>query len=228
MTGVIETTAVSLIADELGREIERRPRGFLFDLTKVEYISSSGWGQFARAFDATHAVVLVGMGPDLLEVYECLEFRAFIPAFATEGEGMRALQTAAGGNAGAAAALPPLSIAPAPAPSEVHDEGLDDVLSSPPADGEAPRITAPPEPVHDVPNEKPMWGRRDKRDFNDAPSPSKLDVDSAVSDRNKDRDKKLRSIGWEQYGKRLRGDGENNNADGGRDDGDDNGENDEK
>jgi hypothetical protein len=57
----------------------------------------------------------------------------------------------------------------------------------------------------DVPNEKPIWGQRDKRDFNDAPASSNVDVDSAVSDRNKDRDKKLRSMGWEQYGQRLRG-----------------------
>ena len=207
LTGVVETTAVSLIADELGREIERSPRGFLFDLTKVEYISSSGWGQFARAFEATHAVAIVGMGPDLLEVYDCLEFRNFIPAFATEGEGMRALAattpgTAIAGTTSAPPARTPDAPSLSPSP-DAHAEGLDDVLASPPSAGESARTA--PELSRDAPNEKPIWGQRDKRDFNDAPASSNVDVDSAVSDRNKDRDKKLRSMGWEQYGQRLRG-----------------------
>ncbi len=206
LTGVIETTAVSLIADELGREIGRGPRAFLFDLTKVEYISSSGWGQFTRAFDATHAVALVGMGPDLFEVYDCLEFRSFIPAFATESEAMRAL---AGPVMDAPPSRAPVAAPPAesPAPAaRAHDEGLDDVLGSSTQSPDAPRVGKMPEPAHDAETESPLWGKRDKRDWKDAPAPGKLDVDSAVSDRNKDRDQKLRSIGWEQYGKRLRGD----------------------
>src|SRR5262249_14153514 len=51
ISGVIETTAVSLLSDELNRELAASPRALLFDLTGVEYISSSGWGQFARAYE---------------------------------------------------------------------------------------------------------------------------------------------------------------------------------
>jgi anti-anti-sigma factor len=211
LSGVIEATAVSLIADELSREIERAPRAFVFDLAKVEYISSSGWGQFARAFDATRSVALVGMGPDLFDVYECLEFRSFIPAYATEAQALRTLATSGPEPAGA----PPLA-APAPrprgraaadspdaAPAPAHDEGLDDVLSS--AAPKSPRSDAPHGsrnvPGVDANEEPPIWGRRE---WKDQAAPSDVDVDAAVSDRNKDRDKKLRTMGWERYGKRLR------------------------
>src|SRR5262249_53192397 len=87
--GVIETTAVSLLSDELNRELEARPPAVLFDLAGVEYISSSGWGQFARAYEATHAAALFGMNPDLNEVYSFLEFHSFLKAYATEEEAIR-------------------------------------------------------------------------------------------------------------------------------------------
>lgn len=224
LSGVIEATAVSLIADELGREIERAPRAFVFDLAKVEYVSSSGWGQFARAFEATRSVALVGMGPDLIDVYECLEFRAFIPAYATETEALRTLTTGgpepAGGTPGEApitrARERAVSDPPHVAPSPTHDDGLDDVLSSPAPKSPRPETPRPETPrvpearkVYDVvdgdvvdANETPP--SRGKREWKDAAAPTDLDIDSAVSDRNKDRDKKLRSIGWERYGKRLR------------------------
>lgn len=216
LAGVIETTAVSLIADALAHEIERRPRAFVFDLSKVEYVSSSGWGQFAAAFEATRAVALVGMGPDLIDVYDCLEFRSFIPAYATEAE---ALQTLTGGGPepvpgttrrpGETTPARPVSRGAEPAPDlgSTSDDGLDDVLSSSPQiapSSEAPRVTGGSKVYagDDVANEPPVWGRRD---WKDPSSPSDVNVDEAVSDRNKDRDRKLRSLGWEGYGKRLKG-----------------------
>ncbi len=216
LAGVIEATAVSLIADELGREIERRPRAFVFDLAKVEYVSSSGWGQFARAFEATHSVALVGMGPDLFDVYDALEFRNFIPAYATEAEALRTLTTsgpepASGAPADTSAPRPRDRGAARPvdvAPTSTHDDGLDDVLSTPPPKTTRPEPARAPEarkvvdPVDDdAPAEPPLWGRRE---FKDPTGPSSVDVDSAVEDRNIDRDKKLRSLGWERYGERLR------------------------
>ncbi|HXV14576.1 MAG TPA: anti-sigma factor antagonist [Candidatus Krumholzibacteria bacterium] len=210
LAGVIETTAVSLIADELGRELERAPRAFVFDLAKVEYISSSGWGQFARAFEATRSVALVGMGPDLLEVYDCLEFRNFIPAYATQTE---ALRTLAGG--GPEPTTAPSSEMPGvsePRPSKraagkavapTHDDGLDDVLGSPspPRVDDAGGREVPKGFDAIAPDETPLPRGSEWKDAGTSPDVS---IDSAVSDRNKDRDKKLRSLGWQRYGERLR------------------------
>jgi len=212
LSGVIETTAVSLISDALTGEIERRPRSFLFDLTKVEYVSSSGWGQFARAFEATRSVALVGMSPDLLDVYDCLEFRNFIPAYTSEAE---ALRTLTGGEVPPAersssdvpTAAPPPSRASGPeralAPEDANgDDGLDDVLSTP---SKAPSVDPPKVRDTDVSDPPPVWGRRELKD---AAPPSDVDIDAAVSDRNKDRDHKIRSLGWRRYGERLRGRGD--------------------
>jgi anti-sigma B factor antagonist len=204
LSGLIETTAVSLVSSELDRELERLPRGFVFDLSKVEYISSSGWGQFARAFEATRAVALVGMGPDLTEVYDCLEFRTFIPSFATEAE---ALQALASGDTRRAAARPSEQAVPrAPVsttPPGATDDGLEDVLTP----SKTPRVDVPhvpeaPRVVDDETDDAPVWGRRDWKGV--APPQSDVDVDDALSDRNKDRDHKLRSLGWQRYGERLR------------------------
>lgn len=216
LAGVIETTAVSLIADELWREIARRPRAFVFDLTRVEYISSSGWGQFTRAFEATRSVALVGMGPDLFDVYDCLEFRSFIPAYATEAEALRTL-TGGGPEPGAGRsedgdeprehAEKPLRPGTAPdlASESAHDDGLDDVLSPPagtPPGGDITIARDAGTTDASEPNDPVVWGRRE---WKDAAGPSDVDIDSAVSDRNKGRDHKLRSLGWARYGKRLRG-----------------------
>ena len=129
---------------------------------------------------------------------------------------------------------------------ETHAEGLDDVLgersrpaapANRPGDApgvrpirkaadDTPTIRSPRDgsPPAEVSNEPPAFGRRS---FDDAggmhgdAAPDDLDVDAAVSDRNVDRDKKLRALGWEKYGEQLRerGGSEKERADG--DDGDD-------
>ena len=211
LAGVVETTAVSLLADELSRELVRAPRAIVFDLTQVEYISSSGWGQFARAFEATGAVALAGMGADLADVFACLEFRSFISAFATRAEAVAAMRDRR--PVERVASPPPAP--PTPAADDTHTEGLDDVL------GERPGPKA--QPSRDTPSVRPardgsappegaeeplVFGRRNFDDAGgmrgDAAAPDDLDVDSAVADRNVDRDRKLRALGWEKYGEQLR------------------------
>ncbi len=224
LSGVIETTAVSLLSDEIARETAAAPRAIVFDLSGVEYISSSGWGQFARAHEAVGAVALAGMQPDLFDVYECLEFRSFIRAFATEAEAIGAV----GGSAGAAPSAPlPPETRPSRRPdsrptlpddaAEVLDadaappaEGLDGLLDDAPVDP-VPPSPADPKPTDwpasrrdtpERPAEPPIWGNR-TWSGREAPS-GDLDVDSAQADSRVDRDEKLRSIGWKGYGEKLR------------------------
>jgi anti-anti-sigma factor len=191
ISGVIETTAVSLLSDELTRELSLQPRGIVFDLSRVEYISSSGWGQFARAYEATHAVALFGMGPDLDDVYSCLEFHSFLPAVATEDEALRLVVERG-------SAAPPVPQAPASADADDDDQDtrhIDDVLGEP----------APDSAHKDLPGD-PATSVWDKMATNPRPTgdPSVLDVSSAKADRNVGRDEKLRTLGWEKYGKRLK------------------------
>jgi hypothetical protein len=67
------------------QELAVRPRVVLFDLENVDYISSTGWGQFARCAETLQdwngVVALYGLDQDLHDIYSCLEFRAFISAY---------------------------------------------------------------------------------------------------------------------------------------------------
>ncbi|HEX5132813.1 MAG TPA: anti-sigma factor antagonist [Candidatus Krumholzibacteria bacterium] len=221
LAGIIETTAVSLLSDEISREVAAAPRALVFDLTGVEYISSSGWGQFARAHEAVGAVALSGLGSDLLEVYDCLEFRSFITAYASDGEAIAALSEVR------SSAPQPLAPPPAPAAESVPDadahlDGVDDVLSRPsPPDAIPARDDVPPAPPvagrpsiqpqvrqdssddapRPEPADEPMWGRRSWRS---AAAPPDVDMSTARQDERVDRDEKLRSLGWEKYGKQLK------------------------
>jgi len=197
ISGVIETTAVSLLSDELARELAMSPRGLVFDLSRVEYISSSGWGQFARAYEATKSAALFGMEPELYDVYSCLEFQSFLKAYATEEEAIGAL--VAPGSPPPSPPRPPAPPAapptrPAPpsqpverSPVEETDsrDGVDDVLE-----------TAPPPRTQPAPSGNEP-GPRTGGD-------GEIDVASATPYRHADRDEKLRALGWQQYGERLK------------------------
>lgn len=202
MTGVIETTAVSLLSDELNRELAASPRAVLFDLTRVEYISSSGWGQFARAYEAMHAVALFGMNPDLDEVYSFLEFNSFLKAYASEQEAIRAVLNPGAGGQPAPRPQRPAPQAPASS-SDAHDAGIDDVLGQTlpgPAGDDKPRIDAAPTDTFKRRAPAPP----SPRESEEAPRSADLDVASATQDRNVNQDGKLRSLGWQKYGERLK------------------------
>ncbi|HEU4364612.1 MAG TPA: anti-sigma factor antagonist, partial [Candidatus Krumholzibacteria bacterium] len=208
LSGIIETTAVSLLSDEIAREVAGAPEAIVFDLGGVEYVSSSGWGQFAHAYEGVGAVALVGLDSDLLEVYECLEFRSFIRAYATDGEAVRAL---AGGTTPPEPAAPE-STAPGDAGGtdrQAHLDGVDDVL-----DGAGPPGVPAPDPFEGEPfparapagpDDETAWRRRtwEGGDGTRKP-PAEVDVNAARTDDHVGRDEKLRSIGWESYGRRLR------------------------
>jgi anti-sigma B factor antagonist len=207
ISGVIETTAVSLLSDELARELALTPRAIVFDLSRVEYISSSGWGQFARAYDATRAVALFGMGPDLDEVYACLEFHSFMPAFASEEEALRAVV-----EPGTTKPLPrPVAPPPPIDPKKDHSrDGLDDVLGDapvvPPTEhmrGQKPSIESEKPAGGPEPASPNLWGKMTWS--GKAQAAGDLDVASAQSDRHVGKDEKLRTLGWQKYGKRLKG-----------------------
>jgi anti-anti-sigma regulatory factor len=190
MSGVIETTAVSLLSDELTRELAAAPRAVLFDLSEVEYISSSGWGQFARAYEATHAVALFGMGPDLNEVYVCLEFQSFLKAFTTEEEAIQAV-LATRVERPAPRVATDAQVAPASpvlTEHEASNEAVDDVLGK----------------VLPGPGKLPAPGRTPAAEPAEAPRSADLDIASATPDRNVDKDDRLRTLGWEKYGQRLK------------------------
>jgi anti-anti-sigma factor len=85
LNGYIEAAAADAMSVGMMQELAARPPAVLFDLERVEYISSTGWGQFAKCYETVKdwggKVALYGLSPELYEIYSCLEFNAFIAAY---------------------------------------------------------------------------------------------------------------------------------------------------
>jgi anti-anti-sigma factor len=221
LSGAIEATAAAELAETRERVLADRPRLVLFDLSRVTYVSSTGWGQFAAYYEAGRSwgmrVALAGLNGDLHDVYACLEFHAFIPAFA-DVEAARAAMDERAGEAPAQEAPPAAGAQDGGAPEAdaVDALSVDDILGPveagdtvAPVDP-APSVAAwPGDPVmdDDEPAATPPegWGEAPATPAPDAAPPARdLDVESAVSDKNVNRDRKLRKLGWARYGDRLR------------------------
>jgi hypothetical protein len=147
-------------------------------------------------------VALFGMGPDLDDVYTCLEFHSFLPAVATEEEAVRAVLLR--------------DVAPPPAPVVEDESGseiphVDDVLGESPIPRVPPRErrhveVAPSKPDDGsdvVPDPASLWGKMSWSGKGDG-NGSDLDIASAQADRHVGRDEKLRALGWQKYGQRLK------------------------
>jgi anti-anti-sigma factor len=274
LAGFIEAAAVEVLSTGLLEKLIDRPRAVLFDLENVEYISSTGWGQFASCYEAVREwngiVALYGLNPDLHDLYTCLEFNAFIKDYPDRVAAVEAaIQTPIAPSETPPEPAPHTEQAPetqdAPGPSargttdeiEGRDEGgvlsVDDVLGGDDADsggtppplpptptgpsGEPqrwPGEPAPEEPLTERPvsdepaveGETPMpiettsksekasaplheepdrvQTELDRRFIDMNQHADVVDVNSAVSDKNKSNDKRLRDIGWEAYGEKLK------------------------
>jgi anti-anti-sigma factor len=85
--GMIESSTVDGIDAEIESKLTSRPPLVIFALGDVDYVSSIGWGIFPKYFERASGwegkIALCDMNDDLQGIFSCLEFRSFIPAFAT-------------------------------------------------------------------------------------------------------------------------------------------------
>lgn len=236
LNGYIEAAAADALATGMMQELTVHPRCVLFDLTKVSYISSSGWGQFAKAYETVRkwggTAALYGMNQELQDIYDCLEFRAFITAYPTReravgGVGVRDARNArfAQGHAPDREAVGPPTIEPepgprAPAADEVGDIlSVDDVLggvgeetgpspgaAGPQGPGPGQWGDQPPAPARERAPDRgdPNRIEIERRFVDISGKEGAVDVGGAEADKNVSLDKGLRKIGWAAYGERLR------------------------
>lgn len=87
LKGAIEATLIDSIVRETDGTLSGRTglRLLLFDLSSVSYVSSAGWGVFARYYERLDSnggtVALTGLKESLYEIYRCLEFNAFMKVY---------------------------------------------------------------------------------------------------------------------------------------------------
>ncbi|MBN1560149.1 STAS domain-containing protein [candidate division KSB1 bacterium] len=85
--GYIDTTTSSELEHHLAKLLERGSYNIVIDLGNVDYVSSAGWGIFISEIKGIRErggdLKLVGMIPEVYEVFELLEFHYILKAFDT-------------------------------------------------------------------------------------------------------------------------------------------------
>jgi len=85
--GYIDTTTSSELEHHLTKLLEKGSYNIVIDLGNVDYVSSAGWGIFISEIKGIREkggdLKLVGMIPEVYEVFELLEFHYILKAFET-------------------------------------------------------------------------------------------------------------------------------------------------
>jgi anti-sigma B factor antagonist len=94
VAGYIDTTTSAELEREIKSLIQSRRYKVIVDLTRVSYISSAGWGIFISVIREIREnggdLKLVGMVPDVYEVFELLEFQNILGAYPNVEEAVNA------------------------------------------------------------------------------------------------------------------------------------------
>jgi anti-sigma B factor antagonist len=98
VAGYIDTTTSAELEREIKSLIHAGRYKIIVDLSRVSYISSAGWGIFISVIreirENTGDLRLVGMIPDVYEVFELLEFQNILGAYPTVEEAVAAAMAA--------------------------------------------------------------------------------------------------------------------------------------
>jgi anti-anti-sigma factor len=251
--GMIEAASVDQIDREVQSRLDLRPEYVIFDLSNVDYVSSTGWGLFAKYHQCVEewggSMALCGMSPELNEIFSCLEFYSFIRSFNTAEEALAARPSGS--------AKPPTAEAPPQVPEmradapgtpiQLDDDELaaaDEILDlgdvAEPERPDAPQGRWPESDQNARPKFKPGsvddpveanrdeseqpagepddWHGSERRDLPDAQrrpdygqgfvdvddESQNVDVDGSTTGERVDDDKRIRDLGWGEYGDRLK------------------------
>jgi anti-sigma B factor antagonist len=149
--GYIDTTTSSELENSLKALIAAGNYNIIIDLSDVDYISSAGWGIFISEIKNLREkggdLKLVGMVPDVYEVFELLEFHYILKAFDTIEDAVR-------------------DFGKVPPPAGYSEEGLQAALGVVREEGKAKSPRAEKESVPDALAEKIRTIVREKPDAN--------------------------------------------------------------
>ena len=105
--GFLDAATSVDLEKELQRVLRSRCYRIIVDLSGVDYISSAGWGIFLSEIRHIRQqggdLCLVGMKPEVFEVYELLEFRSVLHHYESLPDAAARFATASVGPTGTAA-----------------------------------------------------------------------------------------------------------------------------
>lgn len=83
--GIIDTTTVSEFEEKFLSVLDEKKFKLVVDLKEVNYISSAGWGIFISEIKRIRGqrgdLVLSGMVPEVLDVFDLLDFKVIFKSF---------------------------------------------------------------------------------------------------------------------------------------------------
>ncbi len=98
VAGYIDTSTSAELEREIKSLIHAGRYKIIVDLSRVSYISSAGWGIFISVIREIREnggdLKLVGMIPDVFEVFELLEFQNILGAYPTVEDAVNATAAA--------------------------------------------------------------------------------------------------------------------------------------
>ncbi len=99
--GVIDTLTATQLEEVLDRLLKRDRFHIILDLAGVDYISSAGWGIFISRIkeirEGKGDIKLANMVPNVMEVYELLEFDSILSAHESINGARMAFDSGQGG-----------------------------------------------------------------------------------------------------------------------------------
>lgn len=194
--GMIEASTVEEIDDEVASQLAAHPGFVLFDLADVDYVSSTGWGVFAKYHELVSRwggrIAICEMSPELNDIFRCLEFHSFIPSFATRDEALQTFPL-----------VDPQSRPMPPASSVSTSQGTS-VTRAGGSRSDEDQDSADLDAVIDIGATTDGEEANEERFVDFDKAPTLLDIGSGVRDAVVSEDERLRELGWEKYGKELR------------------------
>ncbi|MFC1504234.1 STAS domain-containing protein [Spirochaetota bacterium] len=95
--GYIDTVTVPEIEKNIQQLLEQNKYKIIMDLKDINYVSSAGWGVFVSEIKDIRRnggdFVLIGMSPDVHDVYELMEFSTILKAFPSIKEALENFQS---------------------------------------------------------------------------------------------------------------------------------------
>jgi len=100
LEGIVDTVSCAEMRDILERIIEKGIIRIIVDMSRVEYVSSAGWGVFAGAIEDLRAVggdiKIFGMDVEVYRIFKLLEFDKVLRSFDIMAEALEDFDTISG------------------------------------------------------------------------------------------------------------------------------------
>ena len=184
--GAVDASTTEELENQLGRCVDENPDYFIIDMSDVVYMSSSGWGLIVKNMQRQSAsggkLVLAGLSSPIFKIFRDLGFEPLIPYYVsleraisdTSAEAAKVLEKGRAEASPAGAGEGTAGGGSGPELGEVPEMETEDSTPLEPAE----RASRPQEKIVSI-------------DF------------SRKEDRKEDKDKKIKEIGWKEYGRRL-------------------------